>query len=567
MQIGYDGHGLPQSTTLPLSISASMKRDPLGNITQLTDPNGNAWSQGFDKMGRLTSSTDPLGQTRSYTYDGRQRISSVTFPLGSAQYNYDAAGNLTSKVYSDSTELDYAYDANRRLSGGTGVAITRDAAGRVTQSNGLAVARDDAGRIASVTYSAGKSVTYSYDQRGLLSAIADWVGGTTSFIYDDARELTSMTLPNGVREDYTYDANGRLATMQASLSGAVIASIALRRDGAGRVTSADRSAPQVPDIAGSMTQQVDAAQQSSLGTYDAMGRELSDSARQYTWDLASRLSSYTADSGSVSFTYDALGQRLSRAAAGTTQSYVWNYATSLPTVATVQTGGADQRYYIWRPDGSLLGSVDAVSGARQFFHFDETGSTMFLSDDNGQVTDTYAMTPYGESVLQTGLTDNPFTWQGRYGVMQESGTNLFYIRARYYDGSTMRFLSRDPRMSASPREVNPYAYAMGNPMRFHDVTGAAPTEIGAPAKPPSPGPPQTGGTPGKGQPAPTTPAGGAPAAPPPSPPGPGFPFDPFGWNPFGPPPELPDDLFAADDPLKDVVPIVGDSAPPVDEVM
>jgi RHS repeat-associated protein len=572
MQIGYDGHGLPQSTALPQGISVSIKRDPLGNITQLTDPNGNAWSQAFDKMGRLTSSTDPLGQTRSYTYDGRQRISSVTFPLGGAQYNYDAAGNLTTRIYSDSTELDYTYDANRRLTGGTGIALTRDAAGRITQSNGLAIARDDAGRIATVTYATGKTVTYGYDQRGLLSTISDWVGGTTSFVYDDARELTSMTLPNGVREDYTYDANGRVATIQSSLNGTVLASIALRRDAAGRVTGADRSAPQIPDVAGSMTQQVDAAQQSSLATYDAMGREISDSARQYSWDLASRLSSYTADSGTVAFTYDTLGQRLARAAGGTTQSYVWNYATSLPTIATVQAGGADQRYYIWRPDGSLLGSVDAVSGARQFFHFDETGSTMFLSDDNGMVTDTYAMTPYGESVLQTGLTDNPFTWQGRYGVMQESGTNLFYIRARYYDGLTMRFLSRDSRMSASPREANPYAYAMGNPLRFHDVTGAAPTEIGAPAKAPAPDPSQPGAaTATKGQPASTTPAGGgAPAGPPTAPPGPGFPgspFDPFGWNPFGPPPEFPDDPFAADDPLKDVVPIVGDSAPPVDEIM
>jgi RHS repeat-associated protein len=478
MQMTYDGRGLLQSTTLPLGISASLKRDPLGNITQLTDPNGNNWLQSFDRMGRLVSSTDPLGQARTYTYDSRQRMASVTFPLGAARYNYDAAGNLVSRLYSDSTELDYTYDAARRLTGGTGIVLARDAAGRVVQSNGLAIARDDAGRIASVTYAPGKTVTYTYDQRGLLTTVADWMGGSTAFVYDDARELASMSLPNGVREDYTYDADGRVASIQASLNGTVLASVALHRDAAGRIISADRSAPQIPDVAGSTTQQVDAAHQSSLASYDSMGRVISDVAQQYTWDLASRLSSYTSATGTVAFTYDSMGQRLSRSAGADSVNYVWNYATGLPTVAAVQSGGADQRYYIWLPDGSLLAGVDAASGARQFFHFDETGSTMFLSDDNGSVTDTYAMTPYGESVLQTGTTDNPFTFQGRYGVMQESGTAFYFMRARYYDGATMRFLSRDTRLSTGPREMNPYGFAMGNPLRFHDATGAAPVENG-----------------------------------------------------------------------------------------
>jgi len=66
-----------------------------------------------------------------------------------------------------------------------------------------------------------------------------------------------------------------------------------------------------------------------------------------------------------------------------------------------------------------------------------------LTNDAGSVTDSYAITPYGETVTQNGSTQNPFTWMGAFGVMQEGSTGLYYMRARYYDSTTARFLSPD----------------------------------------------------------------------------------------------------------------------------
>src|SRR5205807_2241781 len=91
-------------------------------------------------------------------------------------------------------------------------------------------------------------------------------------------------------------------------------------------------------------------------------------------------------------------------------------------------------------------------------------------DDGGNVTDTYAITPYGEVLNHPGTSDNPFTFQGQYGVIQEA-PGLYYMRSRHYDASSARFLSRDPISVTDPRGVTPYVYARANPMMFTDPLG------------------------------------------------------------------------------------------------
>ena len=158
---------------------------------------------------------------------------------------------------------------------------------------------------------------------------------------------------------------------------------------------------------------------------------------------------------------------------GTSRNYVLNYATGLPSVSTIQSGGSDLRYYVYTPGGSLLYSIDAASNTHRYYSFDDTGSTTFLTDDTGAITDSYGISAYGDIVTAgaKNSTDNPFTWQGQFGVMQEPGTKLYYARFRYYDSATARFLSRDPLFSPAPKEVNPYQYAAGNPVANGDPTG------------------------------------------------------------------------------------------------
>lgn len=84
-------------------------------------------------------------------------------------------------------------------------------------------------------------------------------------------------------------------------------------------------------------------------------------------------------------------------------------------------------------------------------------------------------------MTQNGATDNPFTFHGAWGVMQEGATSLYYMRARYYDSASQRFLSRDPAGSLDPLRIDPYQFALNNPVSFRDPSGAS-AEPGNPTR-------------------------------------------------------------------------------------
>jgi RHS repeat-associated protein len=463
----FDARGLETSLTVG-PIKTQLSRDGAGFLTGLTDPNGNTWTNTFDSASRLGSVTDPLKRTTKYSYNSRSQISNVTLPLGSGAFTYSPTGSLLTAQFSDGTTFTFTTDPVTGLSGATGLTLSRDAGGNIIASNGLATTRDADNRIASITYATNKTVTYTYNPAGLLSTVADWINGTTTFTYDAAGQLTGMKRANGTSTQYTYSPDGAIASISESAG----LTINVQRDGAGKVTSESRSPSQLAALApGSLPLSYDAAEQLSSGTYDANGRITQDTLRMYTWNLANQLTAYTGADGAANATYDAYGLRTSASNSTGTLNYVWNYATPLASLAVVRNSSGDQRYYVYLPDGTLLYAIDAGTNARHFYHFDEYGSTTLLTDDTGAITDAYGITPYGETVTQNGSTANPFTWQGQMGVMQEGSTSLFYMRARWYDSATARFLSPDPVASASPLEVNPYQYARGNPTLFDDPTG------------------------------------------------------------------------------------------------
>jgi RHS repeat-associated protein len=138
----------------------------------------------------------------------------------------------------------------------------------------------------------------------------------------------------------------------------------------------------------------------------------------------------------------------------------------------MRTPASSPRFLVWTPNGLLLYAIDAATNAPSFYHYDRQGSTLALTDGSGTVTDKYAYSPYGELLAQEGPSTQPFRFLGAFGIRSE-GT-LCQVRARYYDPQTARFLSRDPAVPrlSDPRTLDPYLYALGNPLRYVDRDGA-----------------------------------------------------------------------------------------------
>ncbi len=502
----YDDAGRLASVSLPLTRTAVYTRNTLGLLTHITDLRGKVWEFGYSTMGRRTSHTDPLSNQWTYEYDERGRLHQVTYPdTTTAIHSYDPASQITQTIHSDGPTLNYTYDdagrlltANHSSAGLTAsISLTYDDRGDVINSQdedgaNFGATYDDGQRLKTVTYDGQATVTYTYDERDLLIRVEDdrseaWM----NFTYDDDGRLTYVQRSNGVDTTYTYDDAGRVTRIQDG----ALADQQYTLNDEGEPTQVARTLPLDPPPVGQVGQvgnlsYDDASQISSAGyAYDARGRQTAAPGEAYVYDGANRLISITADGQTVDLTYNGLGDLRTRTADGTTTTTCHNYALGLaPIVAESEdlTGFGNlsgltssyKRFYVYTPGGSLLYSIDLAGGAVRFYHFDRVGSTLFLTDGGGSVSDAYAYDPYGVLLGHDGPSDQPFIYVGRYGVRWEPVGELYHMRARHFDPTTTRFLSRDPiwPVLRDPESLNPYQYAAQNPLRYIDPLGTITAE-------------------------------------------------------------------------------------------
>jgi RHS repeat-associated protein len=146
--------------------------------------------------------------------------------------------------------------------------------------------------------------------------------------------------------------------------------------------------------------------------------------------------------------------------------------------------------YIWDRDNVLYESDDAdelvveylyepqqygrlvseLRGAVTYMHYyDALGSTVALTDQNGNVTDTYVYSATGEELHRIGTSESPFRWNGDSGYYWDVEVQMYYVRARTYSPPLSRWLSEDPLgFVAGP---NKYRYVAGQPTTLSDPSG------------------------------------------------------------------------------------------------
>jgi len=116
-----------------------------------------------------------------------------------------------------------------------------------------------------------------------------------------------------------------------------------------------------------------------------------------------------------------------------------------------------------------LARANLLTGQVQVLAPDGLGSVRLLVDAaTRQVLDTYRYAPFG-SLLAGGTSDNTRRFTGE----TQDPTGLIYLRARYYDPATGRFLTRDPfpGLAALPQTQHPYIYVGNNPVNLTDPGG------------------------------------------------------------------------------------------------
>src|SRR5208337_662204 len=113
-----------------------------------------------------------------------------------------------------------------------------------------------------------------------------------------------------------------------------------------------------------------------------------------------------------------------------------------------------------------------INGAwsASFYGYDGFGTVRQLTNSAGTVTDSYEYDAFGNSFTRQGTTPNNYLYRGE---QYDPDLGLYYLRARYYNPATGRFLSRDPldHDPADPKALHKYLYAGGDPVDASDPTG------------------------------------------------------------------------------------------------
>lgn len=508
----YDRLGRRIAVELPLEQRSSMTYDAVGNMVSMTDFNGEVTAYGYDAQDRLilTDYEDDADMVYTYTADGQ--VATITDGRGITSFDYDHQGRLLSRQDPDGPYL---------LSGNT-----------------IEYSYDEAGNRTSVTTPSG-SVTYGYDERNRLTTVLDDDLNLTTYTYDDANNLVRTVFPNDTVEIRGYDDLNRLVELKTVYvdpttdAETVLTGFDYTLNQSGHrlaVTEADgRQVNYTYDELYRLTEEnINNGERVLAYTYDSVGNRLTkdDSLAgltTYTYDANDRLLSevLTLDGvtiHTITYTYDDNGNLLSRTqvtdAASETTTYTWNDDDRLVAVATPDGSSVTYQYdeqgirvsstvdgvttdYLVdknRPYAQVLEELnseqlqafyvyghDLISQTRNtqqdFYQVDGLGSTRALTDENGNVTDTYDYEAFGELIDSSGESENSYQFAGE---QFDEALGDYYLRDRFYDPSSGRFIRRDTWQGdlINPISLHKYLYGHGNPANLVDPSGLAALSLG-----------------------------------------------------------------------------------------
>lgn len=426
--IERDKRGLVTGVARPepepgVAVRTAFEHDALGNTTKITDPEGGEWENRRDAMGRISEIVDPLDKVTKIRYGVGNRPNQIEFPDGAGNVTLDtnAAGQLTRENYSDGTSIELDRDTQGRPVSGTNLVIGHNTRGNLDDSNGVRISYDDLDRIRRITMADGRYIDYFYE-RGYLVRIVDWLGGETLIERNARGQATSFALPNGLTNGYGYDRAGRVIIIDFGANGYI--SLARRWDGNVEQATRDLPGPQTVENL-ERNFDFDTASRIEAFQYDVLGNLLQDDETRYEFNLASQLTAVDGNTGRVELEWDAFGRPTAEIRPGSRKELVWNYALSDERIAVERENGVDSWYYVYTTSGRLLYRISA-DGVRQHYHFDEDGNTVFITNDAGQIIQTYFYSPLGEVLDSSGNVDNAWKKHAQQGAKDLTGDDIIY---------------------------------------------------------------------------------------------------------------------------------------------
>ena len=451
--------------------SVETSYDLLGQVRQTTDGSGQTQYE-YDDLGRLIYTNHGGGMRQNYAYDTASRISEMKMMQGNLtqidlKYEYDQVGRMTA-VNDQGKRFKYQYDQ----------------IGRLTQEqNGVNGTRSEytyhpSGSVRSlIHYNASEivgSYEYQYDLRG--NQVQKTEGPKTSkYYYDALSRIKTAQLPGDVTQNYEYDDLNNIKEI-AEIKGGLIEQTDYTYDRNSRLLLSETSSGDELkqqrfqyDKEGNQTYKEEVIKRS--------GDLIADKTYQFWYNGYNQQSRVQDPDGKYfEYTYNAAGLRTKKE--NVTDSKATNYFYDRGNI--VLESDKDYKVTAKNIRGLKLIYRETNDQALYYLH-NAHGDVTKLLNDKGWVIKDYDYDPFGKEEAgpvnafggdvagevwrnETSQIDNPFRYCGEY---LDDETGNYYLRARYYDSSVMRFTQED----TVNRDQNYFAYCSNNPIKYIDPTG------------------------------------------------------------------------------------------------
>jgi RHS repeat-associated protein len=508
----YDVRGRPIRTIFADGTQVTRVYSPANELLLVTDQNFTTVRSSYDRLGRLTGrrilpGPSVTGTTsESYQYDGLSRLTLAQNDVSTVRFSWDSLSNLTSESV-DGVTVTSEYDAagNRtllRYPSGATLSYQYDDLDRPIRvrdsSSGYSLdlaylgMHDDIERI--VTGS-GVTATGQYDALGRIQRL-DHRGPSGAPILDFSYEYAnsyrrSAEIRNygpwgSARDEFRFDGMGRLvgASTQefAAAGGTQNALIQLDLDAAANRRSFSRNGlPETYSMTASdRSGNRYSARGSATFAYDSAGNMISDSGRRlrYGYDFRNQVTEVRDEAARLlsTYAYDALGRRIR---GGPPEAQTAVVLDGLHEIEERQGGQVIKVLFHGDTLDEIYGMLQGPN--LSYFHQDARKSVRAVTASDASTAERYEYSPFGDTIVfSPGWT--PLAVSGIGNDIQFAGgkhdrdTRLYSFRARQYDSSLGRFLSREPLGMWSSLESlgNGYTYALSDPVNLTDQLGLAP---------------------------------------------------------------------------------------------
>lgn len=526
----YDTKNRLVSYTDPEGRTETYTYDCNSNLTKTVDKNGNTLKNTYDNKNRLTERTakeKKTGKETVHTYrynaygdvtvqddtqfvygDVSGQVTKETTKLTKNKdvvknYTYDSKGNKSTfsvKAGEDTKlSLSYEYDGSSRLisvkdsEGKQAVSYTYDTEGSLSErqaANGLKTTYgyDYQNRLTSMTNETGKGVVSKYSSTYLkngqkaeeVSTVMDKNGKSTkktaAYTYDMLGRITRETKTGREDISYTYDANNNRKQMtignkttayQYNKNDELLRTDTLHTDTEKNdvvIYKNDKNGNQLATVNRSEIP-AEAKDTSYIDVDVTLGdNQLNDNVVNH-YNALNQLTETLTKNYKVSFTYDAEGLRTGKTVNGEKTVYVWD---GEQVVMELSKGGAVQKRYIRGND--LVYADKGENTEKTYYVTDMHGNVVQLLDESGNVTKTYEYDSFGNEVKPEKKDENPYRYCGEY---YDKETEEVYLRARYYEPSVGRFITRDTYTGESdePLSLHLYTYCENDGVNAWDPSG------------------------------------------------------------------------------------------------